>query len=71
MSKLARRPKVETIIDRKRTWIADTLNPESSKFDPTFPKPFKMEGSQTNVWVLEEVEAWVDSKIAKSRGVSA
>ena len=70
MAKLARRPKVEEIIDRKRTWINETLNPESNRYDPTFPKPFKIEGSQTNVWVLEEVEAWVDSKIAKSRGTS-
>ena len=71
MATLARRPTIEKIIDRKRTWIADTLNPESPKYDPTFPIPFKMDGSQTNVWVLEEVEAWVDSKIAKSRGTSA
>ena len=71
MPKLARRPKVEAIIDRKRTWIADTLNPESPKFDPTFPKPFKMQGSQTNVWVLDEVYQWVESQIEKARGMSA
>ena len=67
MATLARRPTIEKIIDRKRTWIADTLNPESSKFDPTFPKPFKMEGSTTNVWVLEEIYQWVDTQIAKAR----
>ena len=67
MATLARRPTIEKIIDRKRTWIADTLNPESSKFDPSFPKPFKMQGSTTNVWVLEEIYQWVDTQIEKAR----
>jgi len=67
MAKLARRPTVEKIIDRKRTWIADTLNPESPKYDPTFPQPFRINGSQTNTWILEEVYAWVDTQIEKAR----
>lgn len=68
--KLARRPSVEKIIDHKRTWIADTLNPESNRYDPTFPKPFKMQGSQTNVWVIDEIYAWVEVQIEKGRGAS-
>jgi len=68
---LARRPTIEKIIDRKRTWIADTLDPKSPKYDPSFPKPFKMQGSATNVWVLDEVYQWVESQIEKARGVSA
>ena len=71
MAKLARRPKVEEIIDHKRTWINETLNPESTIYDPTFPKPFKFEGSQTNIWVVEELYAWVDAKIQKARGEHA
>ena len=68
MSKLARRPTIEKIIDRKRTWIAETLNPKSNNYDPTFPKPFKLGNSTTNVWVLEEVYEWVDAQIEKARG---
>jgi len=67
MATLGRRPTIEKIIDRKRTWIADTLNPESNKYDSTFPKPFKMQGSTTNVWVLEEIYQWVDEQIEKAR----
>ena len=67
MTQLARRPKVEKIIDHKRTWIADTLNPESNRYDPSFPKPFKMGNSQTNVWVLDEIHQWVEAQIEKGR----
>lgn len=68
---LTRRAGVQEITGFGRTWIDETLKPESPRYDPTFPKPFKFEGSQTNIWVVEELYAWAAAKIQKARGESA
>ena len=65
--KITRRPGLSEIIGLGRTWITDTLNPESPRYDSTFPKPFKFQGSQTNFWVVDEAYAWVEAQIAKGR----
>ena len=70
MAKLLRRPAVEKIIGNKRTFIYSRLDPKNQNYDPSFPKPLKID-SMTNVWVEEEVYAWVDSVIAKARDEQA
>lgn len=41
-----------------RSTIYDRLNRKSSRYDATFPKPFKL-GSFAVGWLEEEVNAWV------------
>ena len=53
------------------TWVYDLLNPEGPKYDPTLPKPVKMEGSSTNVWIESEVQEWIDAQIEKGRANQA
>ena len=65
--RLIRLPGVKKITGYGTTSIYDRLNPESPRYDPTFPRPFKIDGSATNVWVEDEVYAWVDSKIKAAR----
>lgn len=54
-----------------KTYVNNKLNPESPKYDPTFPKPFKMEGSITNVWIESEVDEWINAQIEKGRANQA
>lgn len=41
-----------------RSTIYDRINPRSSRYDATFPKPFKL-GSFAVGWLEEDVNAWL------------
>jgi len=69
--RLIRIAQVEQITSFKKSTIYDRLTPDSSRYDPTFPRPMKINGSSTNVWVEEEVYAWVDRQIEAARGDAA
>lgn len=43
-------------------------NPNSSQFDPTFPKPVPL-GARAVAWPSNEVEAWIQSRIDAARSV--
>jgi prophage regulatory protein len=68
MAKLIRRAGVTEITSYKRSAIHDRLNPQSDRYDPTFPTPIKLGGTRTNAWVEEEVYAWVNAQVTKNRG---
>ena len=65
--KLIQRKGVEDATGYARSWITETINPKADRYDPTFPKPFKIAGTQTNIWVEDEVYAWVEAQIEKGR----
>ena len=65
--KLTQRKGVEEITGYARSWITDTINPKSKRYDPSFPKPFKIAGTQTNIWVEDEVYEWNEAQIEKGR----
>ena len=62
--KLLRRLVVEKRAGISRSGIYDRLDPKSRRFDPTFPKPVKL-GKHAIGFVEEEVDAWIESLIAK------
>lgn len=41
-----------------RSTIYDRINPNSSRYDATFPRPFKL-GSFAVGWLEEDVNAWL------------
>ena len=49
-----------------RASIYDKLNPNSPRYDPSFPTPIKL-GSTAVGFLLSEVNAWIDSRISASR----
>ncbi len=65
--KLIQRKGVEEITGYSRSWITETINPKADRYDATFPLPFKIKNTMTNIWVADEVYAWVDLQIAKGR----
>ena len=64
--KLIRFSKLVERVGLKRGAIYERLNPSSPRYDETFPKQIKI-GTNSVAWVEEEVEAWIDWKIKKSR----
>lgn len=47
----------------------DKLNPRSSRFDPTFPKPIKL-GATSIGFIQSEINEWISSRISASRSGS-
>ena len=52
-----------------RSTIYDWMNPNSPRYDCTFPKPFKI-GSSAVGWLEESVNEWIMSKVAGACTVS-
>lgn len=55
------RVELEELISLSRSSIYDRLNPNSKRYDSSFPRPVKF-GYLTR-WRLSEVQAWIQSKI--------
>lgn len=64
-----RRKQLEARIGLSRSAIYDRLNPKSPSYDPAFPKPIALGGGKNPPvgWVSSEVDAWLTSRIEKSR----
>lgn len=54
-------------LDISKSTIYDWINEDSPRYDPTFPKPIKTNGKAI-AWISNEVEDWMKSRIALSRG---
>jgi prophage regulatory protein len=66
---ILRRKQVEARTGLSRSSIYDRLrqNPKRpGDYDPTFPKPISI-GAKAVGWIEAEVEAWIESRIKKSR----
>ena len=65
-----RMPKVEARTGLKRSAIYERLDPESPRYDPTFPKSFLLGGENTRAigFIAEEIDAWVVAKAARRKG---
>ncbi len=53
----------------------ERMNPNSPRYDPTFPKPVVLSGTPDKAtcvrWVESEVDAWIAAQIEKSRKVDS
>lgn len=64
--RLLRRKQVEQAIGLSRSTIYARLDPKSSHYDPTFPRPITL-GSMSVAWIEAEIQSWIASRIASSR----
>ena len=64
--RLVQQPEVEYLVAKRKTWIfAELANPDSD-----FPKPVKV--GRNNAWVLSEILAYIDRRVAdRDQGVAA
>lgn len=49
-----------------RSMVYEKINPKSRYYDPSFPKPFNLEGRR-NYWLLREVHAYIAKMASKRR----
>jgi predicted DNA-binding transcriptional regulator AlpA len=56
---------------RLKTVMEDWALPERGLCAPDFPKPVKLGGRRSVAWVSSEVDQWISSTIAASRGTAA
>ena len=61
---ILRRRDLEARLRLSRTTIYDKINPESLRYDPTFPKPIRLGAGAAVGWLAHEVDAWVQAQIA-------
>ncbi len=50
-----------------RSTIYDRINPTSCRFDPKFPRPFKLGGYQTTAvgWSESEIYGWLKNQMER------
>lgn len=68
--RILRRKQLEDRTGLSRSTIYARLNPKSTNYDPTFPKPIELGAGMQNPpvgWVESEVEAWLSAQIELSR----
>jgi prophage regulatory protein len=73
-TRILRLPELRQRCGLGTTAIYDRLNPKSKRFDPSFPKPIVLGGTQyarAVGWLEHEVECWLGVQIERSHGGSA
>lgn len=64
---ILRRRDLEARVRLSRSTIYDRINPDSPRYDPTFPKPIRLGYGAAIGWLEHEVSAWLQSRIEASR----
>jgi prophage regulatory protein len=64
---ILRRRDLETRIRLSRSTIYDKINPDSPRYDPSFPKPIRLGAGAAVGWLEHEVDEWLTAQIANSR----
>lgn len=66
-SRLVRMREVQKKIGISRSTVYDWINPNSPRFDDSFPKPVRLGGNSVG-WIDTELEDWLAEKIAARAG---
>lgn len=66
---IERRRDLETRLRLSRSTIYDKINPKSSRYDASFPKPIRLGGCAVG-WLTHEVDDWLNRQIEAARGSS-
>ena len=64
---ILRRRDLEARLRLSRTTIYDRINPDSPRYDASFPKPIRLGSGAAVGWLSHEVDAWLQTQIAASR----
>lgn len=51
-----------------RSTIYDRINPKSSRYDESFPKPIKI-GASAIGWIESSISEWIESRIELGRAL--
>ena len=67
---ILRRRDLEARLRLSRSTIYDKINPQSPRYDSTFPKPIHLGGGTAVGWLAHEVDEWLRRQIEASRCTS-
>lgn len=67
-AKLLRLKQVIEYTGIARSTVYNLMNPKSLQHDSSFPKSIQLT-QRTVVWVVTELDAWIATRVAKSRKV--
>jgi prophage regulatory protein len=66
-----RRRQLEIQLGLARTTIYDKMNPDSPRYDPSFPTPIRLGKGAAVGWLAHEVDDWLNQQIKNSRAGSS
>ncbi|WP_319749871.1 AlpA family transcriptional regulator [Pseudomonas aeruginosa] len=66
-ARILRIRQVQDRVGLSRSTIYDRLSRASSRYDPSFPKPFNLGGSAVG-WLESEVNDWIQERVSRSGG---
>lgn len=64
---ILRRRDLESRLKLSRSTIYDKINPDSPRYDPTFPTPIRLGNGSAVGWIESEVDIWLRDRIEASR----
>jgi prophage regulatory protein len=64
---ILRRRDLEARLKLSRSTIYDKINPDSPRYDATFPKPIRLGNGSAVGWIESEVDIWLHGRIEVSR----
>ncbi len=64
---ILRRRDLEARLKLSRSTIYDKINPDSPRYDATFPKQISLGNGSAVGWIEHEVESWLRGRIEASR----
>jgi prophage regulatory protein len=64
---ILRRRDLEQRLKLSRSTIYDKINPDSPRYDASFPKPIRLGAGAAVGWVEAEIEGWLWGRIEASR----
>lgn len=59
--RMLRRPELKKRVPLSDSTIYAMMDPNSSQFDPSFPKPVRL-GKRAVAWLESEVDAWQENR---------
>ena len=60
---ILRMAEVTRRVGLSKSTIYDRINPKSTRYDDTFPKPIKI-GLSAIGWLDEHINSWIESRVA-------
>lgn len=64
---ILRRRDLEARLKLSRSTIYDKINPDSPRYDASFPKPIRLGNGSAVGWIESEVEVWLRGRIEAAR----
>ena len=63
---ILRQKQLRAVVGLAPSTVWDRINPNSPRYDPTFPKPVRL-GTRSVGWLSSEIQDWLAARVLASR----